>query len=342
MVPEEAEWFLINVAEYCRHGTKPEASPTFAEMTRTIATLTADLTAMRDELTERDEAVQALLEDLKAGQGTTLSPQRLGYRQVIRRVRELVKAHVPLSATLAVVSKGDDELFRHRGYQGWHFPQDERGTYAGYYPACSLAAIAHLEVLKARGATHFLIPELAAWWLTTYPEFRQHLECRYQLLVRQDGAGLIYSLTPAAAATNSHSTPGDFVTRFQTAFGRSPQVLNWNGGDAAADYFAKATLFAPPSANGVLPYVDQSVDVVAVNATKPGMLAEARRVAEIAVVDFADDARIDWVRELPTLQLPSVSIVIPVFNQLRLTDSCLKAPLGDSSTELRGGSDRGE
>ena len=91
------------------------------------------------------------------------------------------------------MSRGDCELLRLDGANGgflsrlkpsarkaWHFPQTETGVYAGHYPADSLAAIEHLESLRARGANYLLFPNTAFWWLEHYAEFAQHLDlnCR--------------------------------------------------------------------------------------------------------------------------------------------------------------------
>ena len=46
-------------------------------------------------------------------------------------VRELVAAAVSPGSTVLVVSKGDGELLKLPDRVGWHFPQDERGVYAG-------------------------------------------------------------------------------------------------------------------------------------------------------------------------------------------------------------------
>ncbi len=49
---------------------------------------------------------------------------------------------VPPGATVAVVSRGDDQLLSLDGRRGWHFPRADDGTYAGYYPATGTEAVA--------------------------------------------------------------------------------------------------------------------------------------------------------------------------------------------------------
>jgi hypothetical protein len=105
------------------------------------------------------------------------------YPQLVRHIREVANAVLPPDTTVAVVSKGDEELLElGDGRRGWHFPQNEDGVYAGYYPADSAEAIIHLEELRTRGAGFLLFPETALWWLERYGDLKQHLEARYRLI----------------------------------------------------------------------------------------------------------------------------------------------------------------
>jgi hypothetical protein len=119
------------------------------------------------------------------------SPQ---YRQLAERIREVVQTALPPDATVIVVSKGDNELLKLDGQRAWHFPQTEDGVYAGYYPADSTAAIAHLEALRAKGGEFLLFPITAFWWLEHYAEFKQHLERHYRVVVHQEDTCLIFAL----------------------------------------------------------------------------------------------------------------------------------------------------
>ncbi len=78
--------------------------------------------------------------------------------------------------------------------QAWHFPQTEEGVYAGYYPASSAEAIAHLEELRAKGAEFLLFPKTAFWWLEHYGEFGQHLKSHYRVLLHREDACMIFAL----------------------------------------------------------------------------------------------------------------------------------------------------
>jgi SAM-dependent methyltransferase len=117
-----------------------------------------------------------------------------GYRRVIAKIREVVRAALPAGATVIVVSRGDDELTRLDGRTGWHFPQGLSGVYAGHHPADSAEAIRHLEDLRTRGGQFLLVPATAFWWLTHYKEFARHLDEAHELVLKADDACVIYRL----------------------------------------------------------------------------------------------------------------------------------------------------
>jgi Sulfotransferase family len=133
----------------------------------------------------REEAAR-LSAELLAGSG----PQP---GELVSRMQKIVQAALPPTATLLVISKGDDRLLELGGRKAWHFPQNEHGLYAGYYPADSTEAIGHLETLRARGGQFLLLPSTAFWWLDHYADFRQHLDYRYRR-IWDDADCLIYEL----------------------------------------------------------------------------------------------------------------------------------------------------
>lgn len=311
---------LRELAAACR-GTSPPPSATTG-LAGIVADLQADIVRLRTELAARDEDLHDLLDDLREDvEQDHLSADKRAYRRTLRGVRELVRSHVPATGVVAIVSKGDEQLLRQRRCTAWHFPRDpQRGGYLGYHPAGDLAAIANLETSRAVGATHLLIPETHAWWLTSYPGFRDHLDRHAQLMESRPGAGLLYDLAP-----DDHAPPTPGV-RIADALGRQPHVLAWRA-PAAAAAFAGAQVFAPPAADGPLPYVDRSIDVVAVQSPAAEDLAEARRVARVAVVDVTGEPTIEWIERPVTPEPPSVSIVMPVHGNWPLTQACLRGLL---------------
>jgi len=120
--------------------------------------------------------------------------RRLQSEWWLARLQAMVEQHTPLSARVAVISKGDEQLVQFNGRQGWHFPQDDAGEYAGYYPTDSTAAIAHLAQLSAKGADFLVLPSLSLWWLEHYAEFKQYLLQHGQVLVDQQDTCLIFAL----------------------------------------------------------------------------------------------------------------------------------------------------
>lgn len=116
------------------------------------------------------------------------------YERLRGRIREVVDATLPAGAIVVIVSRGDDELLKLGGRRGWHFPQGENGQYAGYYPADSAEAIAHLEALRGRGGEFLLFPKTGLWWLDHYHELRGYLHSRYPVVMSSEGTCVIFSL----------------------------------------------------------------------------------------------------------------------------------------------------
>jgi hypothetical protein len=148
------------------------------------ATIAAPSAAARGR---RDRAA-----DAKAPKKRTLSVER--YRALVERVRDVVRSTVPAGAKALVISRGDYRLLELGGAEGWHFPQTADGIYGGYHPPDSAVAVAHLEALRAKGASHLVIPQTSLWWLDHYEAFRKHLEERHELLVRDESACFVYAL----------------------------------------------------------------------------------------------------------------------------------------------------
>jgi len=110
------------------------------------------------------------------------------YEQEVRRLREVVEAALPQQAKVLVVSRGDDELLLLGSRHAAHFPQDERGGYAGCYPADAQSALAQLAAAHRAGAEFLVVPSAAAWWLTHYHDFGRHLREQCDIVVQEDAA----------------------------------------------------------------------------------------------------------------------------------------------------------
>jgi GT2 family glycosyltransferase len=274
----------------------------------------------RAELYRRNEDIYAALYTLRAGEAGS------DYRRLISRVREIVRGSLPYGATVLVAAKGDDELLRLYGRKAWHFPQTENGTYAGHHPASGMAAIAHLEALRARGADYFLLPATMFWWLDHYSDFKRYLETYYSVVAREDTACLIFALrkTRADKAVGWQPQLYDAVALCQRHFGEKPSILDCTGLKLAAR-FPDLAIFSPAGTDRLLPYVDESVDLVAISSNDSLHSGEARRVAKTAVLMFSQsELDIDWKQNIAPGTV-KVSIVIPCGSDVAETEACLAA-----------------
>jgi len=124
------------------------------------------------------------------------------YAALVPRIKQAVAEVVPAGATVLVISRGDEDLVALDGRNGWHFPQDAAGAYAGCYPADGAAAVDQLESLRSKGAHFLAIPATAMWWLDHYEPFAWHLSRRYPVAAREDGAFVIFDLRKSKPPTD--------------------------------------------------------------------------------------------------------------------------------------------
>ena len=175
LVPEPAFWWFQHYKQFRRHLD-----------TRYEVVVREDETCVVYSLADRAESSD--------GAGAPATEEARSYRALVLQVHEVVDALLPASATVVVITAGDDMLLSLGSRSGWHFPQNDRGVYAGFYPADSQTAIAHLDELRAKGAEFFVIPRTAFWWLTYYREFAAELTARCKLITRQPNVCMIYAL----------------------------------------------------------------------------------------------------------------------------------------------------
>src|SRR5205823_7634408 len=100
---------------------------------------------------------------------------RSQYERMTKEVRSVLESTLPAGSRVLVVSKGDDSLVRLERHEGWHFPQDERGIYAGHHPGDSGEAIAEIERMRGRGADYLVFPTTSMWWLEHYQGLSRYL-----------------------------------------------------------------------------------------------------------------------------------------------------------------------
>jgi GT2 family glycosyltransferase len=253
------------------------------------------------------------------------------YSALRARVQQAARQYIRADDIVLVVSRGDPVLLDLGGFEGWHFPRQADGRYAGYYPKRAISATAHLEALRARGAAFLLIPETSRWWLNHYPEFRVHLERRYECLLDDPGSCVIFAIRdPRSRATDPVSQLEQVLDENLPRIGDDPPILDWGTGLSLTSALPNRTVFMPPKESSTLPYLDRTIDVVAVRTKDREILREAARVASKVVVNLepgnghASETR--WVRSKVSRndRFPAnVSIVIPCHGGIALAHSCL-------------------
>jgi hypothetical protein len=246
------------------------------------------------------------------------SIKKLDYFETLSSLRKTSTETLPTHGTVAVVSKGDDEMLKFVGQNAWHFPQTLTGVYAGAHPLNSLAAIAHIEALRMKGADFLLFPSTAFWWLEHYAALKDHLQRRYRVLVHDDACA-IFDLREALRPRQSDSrlTIEHVIDECESRLSSSPAILDWNSGLELARSLSQHAVFSPPSADLTLPYLDRSVDVVVVPCDST-LLDEARRVAGAAVVTVSGRngaphaalRDVEWQMGEPEREPVTVSIII--------------------------------
>lgn len=302
----------------------------------------------------RDDRIQGALYDAKLTLAALQEGQieeddhgeqrRLAYRERVRAIREAVRTAIPGDATLIVATSGDDDLLDLYGREAWHFPQRADGAHASTYPADGTGLIAHLETLRARGASFFLVPKTEPRWLGSYRKFMRHLEQRYPVVLDDEGTCLIFRLEEMA---DPDATPWlvrltELISDYREHRDLTPAILDWDTGLDIEHLLPGDFVFSPPSAAEALPYLDRSIPIVAVCSADPFTLREARRVAEYAVVRLAPleatglhgDFR-GWEADMSmdvspvgshsAETEPTTSIVIPTYNGSEQLDLCLRA-----------------
>ncbi len=252
----------------------------------------AELRKVNEQQSASLESLRSTVEELRrataaaaAGPRTNDSLAEQEYLRQLSQIRQIAAETLLPDSRVAVVSKGDEEMLKVVGKNAWHFPQTLQGVYAGAHPVNSLAAIAHVEALRLKGAEFLLFPGTAFWWFEHYVALRKHLEHRYRELPQHD-ACRIFDLGERAVPRRTTVEPAieDIIDQCERRLGSCPAILDWNSGLGLAKTLTRHAVFSPPpAADSILPYLEQSVDIVVVGHD-PASMDEARRVASAAVV----------------------------------------------------------
>jgi GT2 family glycosyltransferase len=137
------------------------------------------------------------------------------------------------------------------------------------------------------------------------------------------------------------------ISEFQNRMELDPSILDWNSGLDLAISFPHLAIFSPvisESIDPTLPYLDHSIDIVVTSSSDPAWIGEARRVAGVALIRIRNlqsdklkhltphkagkpsvSLDVEWLTgEVDDASLPVISIVIPVYNKVGYTQSCLE------------------
>lgn len=243
-----------------------------------------------------------------------LSPTSEASRRRRHRLRQLVVRAVPPDSAVVLASKGEP-ILSDLPFTVSQFPQTDDGSYAGFHLGDSLALIAHLESVRARGAEYLVIPDSTIWWLDHYLAFRNHLENHCKEVASND-EGRVYALK-TTPGTDDEEGERPLVERLAPLSSSLEDIsaLDWDTGASMTELLPGAVVFSPPVPVEHLPYLDKTIDVVAFSASRPERLSEAQRVALRAVVsvsgggkDGAAKCEVVWASS--DTWRPSVSIVI--------------------------------
>jgi hypothetical protein len=160
---------------------------------------------LREEIADRDSQILKLLNELRLPTAESRPPdgaeaggEKWEYERMIERMRSVVAGAVPNGATVAVASKGDPELLRFENRSGCHFPQWDDGSYTGFHPKDSAAAIQEVDRVCSRGARYLVFPATALWWLEHYTELARHLHDHFEIIARDDRTCVVFRMLETA------------------------------------------------------------------------------------------------------------------------------------------------
>jgi hypothetical protein len=254
-----------------------------------LAAAIGSLEARHDQTQAAVDEVRTAVEPSRLAALGGLSPEEIArrgdYLAVVNRVRRTVRERLPKEARVLVIGRGDEDLVQLSGRRAAHFPQDAAGDFAGEYPGTGGEAVDQLRDLVGQGWDHLVIPSTSFWWLDSYPEFRIHLLREWHAVHRDENC-LIFVHDPGRPGPWQRLD--EVVSRIRTEEARLPAILDWDTGCDVAELYPACAVF-PPLDRGLdrLPYIERSIDVVAVPWDKPERVVEARRIATAAIVRIA-------------------------------------------------------
>lgn len=292
---------------------------------------------------ESNELLTLLSASLKGDAASSGHFLRESQRLLTRRFQRRVPDLVPAGSRLVAITKGDEELLRLGHCTAEHFSQTLDGKPAHYWPACSLSAIAQLEAARARGAQYLVVPHSFAWWFDHYRGFHKHLATRYRLHHADDHTCRIYDVRDVVSSRAM--SPNGALANLLSGWDAETQfsVLDWGARLDDAMLPESLVVFSPPEpdfAGDRLPYLDNSIDLVAIAAGASDRRAEAQRVARLGVLRVSESAPAalpcEWKIPLPAVNPAKATIIVPTYNGAGRVLACLRAVLETLPAEFAG------
>lgn len=194
--------------------------------------------------------------------------------------------------------------------------------------------VVDLETRRQAGSDHLLLPASSAWWLERWPELRRYV-AHFRARVLPGGV-LGWDLRSAIRSADVEGVLAT-ITGIEA---RPPAVLCWGVPEHDVDEVLQGA--RPFSAEGTvdsLPYLDASIDIVAIGEADDRRLDEAIRVASWAVVRVGgprrEAASVAW--QAPLLSKVAAMSVAPLGGAIPAGDP-LPARLLDALPPIASGS----
>jgi hypothetical protein len=215
------------------------------------------------------------------GRPATEAPQAAAPRPEADAIRA-ARASLPGGAHVLVAAPRDADWMADVTTIGV-VPVQPAEVAAGETTSAGARLVAELETRRQDGADHLLVPVSVAWWIERWPELRRYLAHFPPIQLADEVAGWRLD-----RPLHSHGMDG-LVATVTSLEARQPAVLCWgmNGSFDAERLRGTRPFFATEPADR-LPYLDHSIDLVALNGAQGAQLDEAIRVASLAVVRNAN------------------------------------------------------